>query len=120
MPESQVGSATALHIGPELYWMYGWPGTFFGLLLLGFYYWKVSDWLLKKGHTNPLFLAAWYSFLVFVTFIEEVRYNMAILFPFILLANALAISWGLKLLLPRPPAWRSRKVLRMGEATERL
>ena len=113
-------TSTALHIGPELYWMYGWPGTFFGLLLLGFYYRKVSDWLLKKGYTNPLFLAAWYSFLVFVTFIEEVRYNGAILSPFILLANALVISWGLKLLLPRPPAWRSRKVLQMGEATERL
>ena len=95
-------SSTALHIGPELYWMYGWPTTVLGLLVLGLYYRKVSDWLLKAGRASPVFLAAWYPFLAFVTFIEEVRYNMAILTPFILLGNALVIHWGLKLLMRRP------------------
>jgi hypothetical protein len=98
---THIKSATALHIAPELYWMYGWPGTFFGLLLLGFYYRKVSDSLLRWGSGQPVFWAAWYSFLIFVTFIEEVRYNMAILTPIILMGNALAISCALKLLTPR-------------------
>jgi hypothetical protein len=106
-PEAPGISSTAFHIGPELYWMYGWPGTILGLLVLGLFYRRVSDWLLKMGGRSPIFLAAWYAFLVFVAFIEEVRYNMAILTPFILLGNALAVDLVLKIFLPRPAQeWR--------------
>ncbi len=94
-------SSTALHIAPELYWMYGWLGTLLGMLLLGLFYRKVSDWLLASGMKSPVFWAAWYAFLQFVTFLEEVRFNMAVLTPFILLANALAIAWIVRTLVPR-------------------
>jgi len=102
-------SSTALHIGPELYWMYGWAGTVFGLLLLGIFYRNVSDWLLVAARSSPVFLAAWYCFFVSVAFIEEVRYNMAVLSPFILVSSALAVHWLLKLFPAMPlPAHRRR------------
>lgn len=98
--DPNIHSSTALHIGPELYWMYGWPGTFLGLMLLGLFYRRVSDWLIKRGIRNPIFLAAWYDLLVSTTLIEEVRYNAAILSVFILVVNVLVISYVFKALLP--------------------
>ncbi len=94
-------SSTALHIAPELYWMYGWLGTLFGMFLLGLFYRKVSDWLLASGTKSSVFWAAWYVFLQFVTFIEEVRFNTAILTPFILLATTVAVSMLVGMLGPR-------------------
>jgi hypothetical protein len=113
-------SATALHIAPELYWMYGWPGPLLGMLLLGLFYRRISDWLLASGAKSAVFWAAWYGFLQSTTFIEEVRYNAAILSPIILMANTLIVSWGVSLLLSNRPAWRSRRVLPKQGATMRL
>jgi len=101
-------SATALHVGPELYWMYGWPGTAIGMLLLGLFYRRVSDWLLEAAITTPIYRAAWYSFLQSVTFLEEVRYNAAVLSPLILLTNAAVVAWAVRVLLPRPVGTRAR------------
>jgi len=101
IPETEGMSSTALHIGPELYWMYGWPTTMLGLLVLGLYYRKINDWLLKAGRANPVFLAAWYPFLAFVTFIEEVRFNAAILSPLILMGNAFIIHCGVQVILQK-------------------
>ena len=99
-------SSTALHLGPELYWMYGWSGTALGLLVLGLFYRKVSDGLLKAGKTAPVFLAAWYSFFIFVCFLEEVRYNMAIIGSIILVSNAFVVSWLVKTVIPQRHAPR--------------
>jgi hypothetical protein len=98
--EASVGSATALHIAPELYWMYGWLGTMVGMLFLGLFYRKVSDWLLASGAKSPVYWAAWYGLLQFTTFIEEARVSMAVLTPFILLANVFAVSWVIRTLVP--------------------
>jgi len=106
-----MASSTALHIGPELYWMFAWPGTVVGLLILGLFYRRVSDWLLMKGSASPVYWLAWYSFLQFVTFIEEVRFNTAILTPFILLANVITVSWLVKLFVPRRTFERTSSLL---------
>ncbi len=112
-------SSTAIHIGPELYWMYGWPGTALGLLLLGLLYRRVSDWLLEAGSTTPVYWAAWYSFLQFATFLEEWRFNMAVLSPFILLANAIAISWVVRVVLPLQAGARVRHALPQSRGARR-
>jgi hypothetical protein len=104
-------SSTALHIGPELYWSYGWPATVAGMSLLGLFYRRVSDWLLTAGASRPIYWAAWYGFLQSVTFIEEVRYNGAVLFPFILFANAVVVAWAVSVFL-RPQV--SRRDLSLG------
>lgn len=103
------GSSTALHIAPELYWMYGWPGTLFGLLLLGAFYRKVSDTLLNAGYSTPVYWAVWYAFLVYTAFLEEWRYNMAVLTPLIILCNAYAVVWLIKTISPQPRSLRRNK-----------
>lgn len=95
-------SATALHVAPELYWMYGWLGAVIGTLFLGLLYRRISDYLLQEGSRSPVFLAGWYTLLINVTFVEELRYNMAVMTPIILLCNLVAVSWLLRVLVPRP------------------
>ena len=89
----EAKTATALHIGPELYWMFGWAGVAVGMFLLGLMYRRIHQFLLARSFRSPAMLAVWYSFLVSVIFIEELRYNSALIGPIIIVINGYVITW---------------------------
>jgi len=96
----EARTATALHIGPELYWMFGWAGVALGMIGLGVGYGTINRWLLERAPKMPALMAVWYSFTMFVMFIEERRFNMAVLAPVIILVNGYAIAWVCTRFLP--------------------
>jgi hypothetical protein len=89
----EARTATALHIGPELYWMFGWVGVAVGMFLLGLMYRSIHKFLLARSFRSSAMVAVWYSFLVSVIFIEESRYNSALISPFIIVINGYVITW---------------------------
>ncbi len=89
----EARTATALHIGPELYWMFGWVGVVAGMFLLGLMYRSIHKFLLARSLRSSAMLAVWYSFLVSVIFIEELRYNSALISPFIIVINGYVTTW---------------------------
>lgn len=101
MSPEEATTATALHIGPELYWMFGWVGLVAGLFFLGAIYCRINSYMLDQIIKSPVMIAAWYSFLVFVAFLEEVRYNSALIGPIILLVNVSILKWILRIMMPR-------------------
>lgn len=101
--EAAPGSATALHVAAELYWMMGWPATFFGMLVVGLYYRRVSDFLLRQGAQAPVFLASWFGFLLMTALVEEVRFVTVLVGPVIIIVNAYAVQWVIAFLTSRAP-----------------
>jgi len=97
----EATTATALHIGPELYWMFGWIGPVVGLFLLGAMFCRIDRYMLNQIKKSPVMIPAWYSFLVFVAFLEEVRFNSALIGPIILLVNVSILKWVLRIVIPR-------------------
>jgi hypothetical protein len=73
--------------------MFGWAGVVVGMFLLGLMYRSIHKFLLTRSFRSPAMLAAWYSFLVSVIFIEEIRYNSALISPFIVVINGYVITW---------------------------
>lgn len=96
----EARTATALHIGPELYWMFGWVGVAVGMFLLGLMYRRIHQFLLARSFRSSAMLAVWYSFLVSVVFIEESRYNSALIGPVIIVINGYVITWFISKIWP--------------------
>lgn len=92
-------TATAFHLPIEWYWMFGWPGAFFGMGVLGFGSAWVHRYLLVKSMQASVFFAGWFAFFLFIANVEEVRANSTFITPVVIIAASWMVYGMTRLML---------------------
>ena len=89
----EATSATAMMLGTELYWMFGWASVVIGMVGLGWLYSLTWNQLLRHAEKSTITLSALLAFLAMSIRFEELAVIYAVAGPVIFLVYVKGFSW---------------------------